>query len=281
MIPAPDTPTSVRSSPAGWRALVTDAARCLRFYSRLPTPPLPWEGDPHAPPDFAVTPRALPLAGAVIGATGAVALGLAHLLGFGPALSAALAVAAIVIATGAFHEDGLADTADGFWGGHDRERRLEIMRDSRIGSYGAAALGLSLLLRIVAFATIMERSGALGAAMVLMVFTALSRTAALDVMMTLEPARTSGASHAVGRPLSRTVAIAWALCVALGLVLGLIGGLPLAGLALAFGAAALAGRGMTALARAKLGGSTGDVIGAAQQVAEVAALLALLACVPR
>jgi adenosylcobinamide-GDP ribazoletransferase len=279
MIPAPDMPTSVRSSPAGWRALVTDAARCLRFYSRLPTPPLPWEGDPHAPPDFAVTPRALPLAGAVIGATGAVALGLAHLLGFGPALSAALAVVAIVIATGAFHEDGLADTADGFWGGHDRERRLEIMRDSRIGSYGAAALGLSLLLRILALATIIERAGALPAAMTLVAIAALSRTGALNVMIALEPARTTGASHAVGRPLPRTVATAWGLCAALSLVLGLIGDLPLGGMALAFGAAALAAWGMTALARAKLGGYTGDVVGATQQAVEIAALLALLACV--
>ncbi len=278
MSPEPDTPASVHPPASGWRALAADTARCLRFYSRLPTPALPWEGDPHAAPDFARTPRALPLAGAVIGAIGALVLGLAHVLGFGPALSAALAVAAIVAITGALHEDGLADTADGFWGGHTRERRLEIMRDSRIGSYGASALGLSLVLRVLALATVLERAGPLAAATALVTIAALSRTAALDVMLALDLARTSGASHAVGRPLPGTIATAWGLCAALALVLGLAGGLPPGGLALAFGAAALAAWGMTALSRARLGGYTGDVVGATQQAAEIAALLALLAC---
>ncbi|WP_188311992.1 adenosylcobinamide-GDP ribazoletransferase [Salinarimonas soli] len=277
---SPDPHTHAPASPreTGWRAVAADAVRCLRFYSRLPAPVLPWEGDPHAAPDFAVTPRALPIAGAVIGAAGALVLGLAHALGFGPALSAALAVGALVAATGAFHEDGLADTADGFWGGHTRERRLEIMRDSRIGSYGAAALVLSLIVRILALATLVERAGPLAGAMALVVMAALSRTGALDVMIALDPARSSGASHAVGRPLPRTVATAWALCAALGLALGLVGGLPLPGLALAFAAAALTAWGMTALSRARLGGYTGDVVGATQQVAEIAAFLALLAC---
>ena len=76
-----------------------------------------------------------------------------------PALTAGWALAALVLLTGGFHEDGLADTADGFGGGRTRERKLEIMRDSRIGSYGALALVLSVGIRAAALAT-MARIGA-------------------------------------------------------------------------------------------------------------------------
>ncbi len=269
---------AARAAGAGWRGVATDVVRCLRFYSRLPTPTLPWERDPHAVPDFATMPRALPLAGAIIGAVGALALALGLSLGFGPALSAALAVAAVVVATGAFHEDGLADTADGLWGGHTPERRLEIMRDSRIGSYGGAALILSLMLRAGALAVVAERAGAVGGAAALILLGALTRTAALNVMIALEPARTSGASYAVGRPLPRTVAIAWFACAVLALPVALWSPLPPGGVALAFGAAALAALLATRLSRRLIGGYTGDVGGATQQIAEIAALLALVAC---
>ncbi|HYF53102.1 MAG TPA: adenosylcobinamide-GDP ribazoletransferase [Salinarimonas sp.] len=273
-----DTPTLPEAAhDAGWRGLATDVARCLRFYSRLPTPVLPWERDPHAVPDFATMPRALPVAGAVIGAVGALALAVAGALGFPPGLSAALAVAAIVVATGAFHEDGLADAADGLWGGHTPERRLDIMRDSRIGSYGGAALILSLGLRIAALAAILDRGGAAAGAAALILNGALTRTAALNVMVALEPARSSGASYAVGRPLPRTVAVAWAGCAALAVPVALLAPLPPGGIALAFGAAAAAAHLATRLSRRLIGGYTGDVGGATQQIAEIAALLALLA----
>ncbi len=264
-------------APPAWQAILTDTVRCLRFYSRLPTPTLPWERDPHAVPDFAVMPRALPVAGALIGAVGALVLAAGVAAGFGPGLSAALAVAALVVATGAFHEDGLADTADGFWGGHTPERRLEIMRDSRIGSYGGAALILSLGLRALAVAAIAERAGVAAGAAALILLGALTRTAALNVMIWLEPARTSGASYAVGRPRPGTVLVAWAACAGLALALVTAGLLPAGGVALAFAAAALASLLAARLSRRLIGGYTGDVGGATQQVADLACLLALLA----
>jgi adenosylcobinamide-GDP ribazoletransferase len=154
---------TVRSLAAGGKELVAELLRCLRFYSRLPVPVLASEIDPYGPPDFATMPRAVPLAGAVIGAVGAIVLATGHALGLGAWLCAALAVASLTLATGAFHEDGLADTADGFGGGSTPERRLEIMKDSRIGSYGAAALILAYLLRVGCLAELILKLGPSGA----------------------------------------------------------------------------------------------------------------------
>src|SRR5918995_350416 len=116
--------TQGSSSPSLWQALTVDLVQALRFYSRLPLP--------------------------------ALAMGVALVLGLGPWLAATLSVAVMTLTTGALHEDGLADTADSF-GGATRERRLEIMRDSRIGSYGTAALILAFALRIGALAALVSR----------------------------------------------------------------------------------------------------------------------------
>src|SRR5580698_2328670 len=115
-------------------AAITIAA--LRFYSRLPLPALAFEREPFALPDLARLAPYAPLAGAIIGAGGAIVLALARALGLPALLSAALALSALVLVSGAFHEDGLADVCDGFGGGATRERKLEIMRDSRIGAFG-------------------------------------------------------------------------------------------------------------------------------------------------
>jgi adenosylcobinamide-GDP ribazoletransferase len=258
--------------------LAYDLAGCLRFYSRLPVPPLPGEGDPHAVPDFRTLPRMLPLAGVLLGLPGAGVLLAAWGLGLGPFLAAGLAVTAGVLVTGALHEDGLADVADGFGGGTTPARRLEIMRDSRIGAYGGVALMLSLALRIGALATLLDRIELL-AAPALLLAAALSRSAALAPLALLPPARPDGAGAAVGRPSRQTLATAGALTllVALG---GLALGLPLRGLVLMLGLGLGASLAVTALARRMIGGQSGDVVGAAQQAAEIAALVGLLAAVP-
>ena len=113
----------------------------LRFFSRLPLPPDSRE------PDFPRALRMAPVAGALLGLAAALPFLLALRLNEPPLVAAILGVAASVVLTGALHEDGLADVADGFGGGFSRERKLEIMRDSRIGAYGATALMLSLALR--------------------------------------------------------------------------------------------------------------------------------------
>lgn len=262
---------------ADWpgRGALYDLAGCLRFYSRLPVPQLPGEPDPHRSPDFTTLPRMLPLAGLVLALPAALVLAAAWWIGLGPFLAATLAVATLVVATGALHEDGLADVADGFGGGTTRERRLEIMRDSRIGAYGGAALVLSLALRIGALATLLDRTGT-AAVTALILSAALSRVAALAPMVLLEPARPGGLSASVGRPSRASLATAGGLGLALALAACLLD-LPLGGVALMILCAGLAAWGLTRLAQDKIGGQTGDVIGACQQVAEIAALVALVA----
>jgi adenosylcobinamide-GDP ribazoletransferase len=164
--------------------------------------------------------------------------------------------------TGALHEDGLADCADGFWGGHTRERRLEIMKDSRIGSYGAVALMLALLARWSALAALMS-AGAWGLALAAMI---LSRAAMGLVMAGLPNARAGGLSAQHGAP---SWVAAWA-GVGFGLLLGAFAaGSAALWLALAV---ALVAAGLAGVARAKIGGQTGDVLGATQVLAEVTAL---------
>src|SRR4029079_11589369 len=164
------------AAPAGgWQAVAGDLAHCVRFYSRLPVPALPWEQDAHALPNFPRLVRVIPLAGLLLGLVPAAAMIVALALDLGPWLSAMLAVAAMVLATGALHEDGLADVADSF-GATTRDRRLEIMRDSRIGSFGATALFLALALRIGALAEIVSRADAAAAVAAILITAALSRT---------------------------------------------------------------------------------------------------------
>jgi adenosylcobinamide-GDP ribazoletransferase len=267
---------TVRSLTAGGKELLGELLRCLRFYSRLPVPVLASELDPYGQPSFATMPRVVPLAGAVIGVAGALVLLAAHGLGFGTWLCALLAVAMLTLATGAFHEDGLADTADGFGGGATPERRLEIMKDSRIGTYGAAALILVYLLRIVCVAELLARLGPLGAMAALVLVGALSRTAALVLMTLLPPARTTGASYAAGQPEPAVVIVAWLICGVLGLAAGIASPLPWLGILLAFLFAAALALVATRLSARLIGGQTGDVGGAIQQLAEVAAYLGLL-----
>lgn len=259
-------------------SLAYDLAGCLRFFSRLPVPRLPGEGDPHGVPDFRTLPRMLPVAGLILALPGALVLLAAWGLGLGPFLAATLALTAGVLVTGALHEDGLADVADGFGGGATRARRLEIMRDSRIGAYGGVALMLSLALRIGALATLLDRAGAV-AALALMLAAALSRAAALAPLTLLGPARSDGAGASVGRPSGGTLLTASTLALALAL-LALPLGLPPLGAGLMVAACALAALAVTTLARRAIGGQTGDVVGAAQQGAEIAALLALVAAIP-
>lgn len=255
-----------------------DLAACLRFYSRLSVPRLPGEGDPHAVPDFRTVPRMLPLAGLLIALPSAATLLGAWALGLGPFLAATLSVTVGALVTGALHEDGLADVADGFGSGGTRERRLEIMRDSRIGAYGGVALVLSLALRIGTLATLLDRTGA-HAAVALVLAAAISRTAALAPMVVLDPARPGGAGAAVGRPTRNTLVVAMGLSLGLA-VLALAFGLPAGGIALMLGSTALAAYTVIALARRQIGGQTGDVVGACQQAAEIAGLIGLVAAIP-
>jgi len=271
-------------APTGWRGvaaeLALDLAAMLRFYSRLPAPLLPFEAQAHTPPDFTRAPRMLPLAGLLIGLPGALLLWLGLAAGLSPLVAATLSVAAAVLACGAFHEDGLADSFDGLGGGWTRERRLEIMRDSRIGSYGASALTLALIARVACIAALAERGGGSVAALAVLGAAALSRPIGLMPLALLSPARPDGASALVGRPSGALFLLAIGLGFALALALGAAAGQRVAGatLGLALGLAAAAA--MTHWAKRAVGGQTGDIAGACQQLAEIAFYVGLLFYLP-
>lgn len=251
--------------------LAADLAACLRFYSRLPVPALPFEPDPHAMPDFSRVVRMLPVAGALIALVPALVLAGTVWLALPAAMCAGLALAASAAATGAFHEDGLADTADGFGGGATRERKLDIMKDSRIGTYGTVAVVLSLGLRWAALTSILAGAGAGAAAACLVGAGAASRTAALWPLATLPAARDEGAAWAAGKPAPVNLTVAAILAVAFCIPAALSAAGPVR-TAAALALAALAGFLTARLASRQVGGQTGDVAGAAQQVAEIAML---------
>jgi adenosylcobinamide-GDP ribazoletransferase len=209
---------------------------------------------------------AFPLVGAGIGALCALAFLVAQLAGCGTAVAALLAVAGGLALTGALHEDGLADTADGFGGGTGRADKLAIMHDSRHGTYGVAALVLSIGVRAAALGMIGDP---VHAGLALVAAHAASRGALPVLMHVLAPARTDGLGAAAGRP-SRTVAIVAAVLGAI-IALAVLG--PRTGaiaLVLSGGALALA----ALLAQRQIGGYTGDVLGFFQQIGEIVMLLA-------
>jgi adenosylcobinamide-GDP ribazoletransferase len=261
------------------KEVVADIGRAVRFCSRLPVPALPSEREPHGPPEIGALTRVMPLAGLVIGAIPALVLAAALALRLGPFVSATFAVATLTIVTGAFHEDGLADAADGLFGGATLEGRLAIMKDSRIGAFGACALILAFALRIGAVAALASRLPTGGAVAALLAAASLSRTAALMPLALLPPARAEGASAAVGRPDREAMRAAFVLALALTVALGLGAKLPPLALVVMPAFAALAGLGVTRLAERLIGGQTGDIAGAAQQMAEIAALIGLLAAI--
>ncbi len=207
-----------------------------------------------------------PLAGLAVGAASACSFWAARRLGVPPLLAAAWSVAVAVMLTGGLHEDGLADTVDGFGGGTP-ERRLEIMRDSRIGSYGALSLVLSLGIRVAAISALSPGRAWAG----LVLAGALSRTAMLPALVLLPPARADGLGRMVGRvPLPASTA---GLVVAAAIALACV---PPVAAAVALAAALLVGLAVTAWAWRRIGGQTGDVLGACCVLAECV-LLTLVA----
>jgi adenosylcobinamide-GDP ribazoletransferase len=250
----------------GWPSgLATDLKVGILFCTRLPLP----HAEPIERGDVARAGWTFPLVGALVGGIGALAYGLALELKLPPLLAAALALAATLLLTGCLHEDGLADTVDGFGGSRYRERKLDIMRDSRLGTYGACALVMSLVLRIAAVAAIASPAAA---ALALVASHAGARATLPAFMRFVPPARPDGLSAQAGQPSPPCVAIALLLGAAvLGAALGLVAA------AIAVVLAAAVWIVMAWLSVRQIGGQTGDVLGALEQANEIVILLTAVA----
>jgi adenosylcobinamide-GDP ribazoletransferase len=249
--------------------LKADLVMALRFFSRLPT-----GSSPHVQPELGRIATALPFASALIGLFPALLLAAAVLVGLPEYFAASLAVGAMVLVSGAMADDALADAADGLFGGHTTERRLEIMKDSRHGTYGVAALGLFILLRVTALGA-MTIVSPLAAAAVWLAAGIVARSASLWLAVALPAARSNGASASVGRLGIGAFGIG---AVFAAIMLFILGGpaTSLLGLVTAVLAAILVVLGWTALCRKMVGGQTGDLIGALGALVEIAVLAALL-----
>ncbi len=258
--------------PIDSRPDIAEFGTALSFLTRLPS----GQEGIRQPPTLAEAAWAFPLAGAVVGAISGLALILAYALGLTPLLAASIGVLVAVLLTGAMHEDGLADTVDGFGGGSTAVDRLAVMRDSRIGAFGAIALIFSLGFRIAALAWAIPISR-IGALVLLIAAEATSRATMVRVWHDLPPARTDGLSYNAGRPTERlsvlALAIAGILCAIAIFFPVVTFWSAVAGFAGSLAAALV----FAQMCRSALGGQTGDTLGAAQQISLAVFLLLAVA----
>eukprot|EP01093_Parvamoeba_rugata_P005954 TRINITY_DN1901_c0_g3_i1.p1 TRINITY_DN1901_c0_g3~~TRINITY_DN1901_c0_g3_i1.p1 ORF type:complete len:284 (-),score=52.67 TRINITY_DN1901_c0_g3_i1:450-1301(-) len=264
-----DTPTGDRHDDADKTSVdasvLSDFWRAMALLSRVPLPPV---GDFRA----ALIARSVwcwPLVGLVLAGLALLPAMLVDFLTGNPLVYAIFAIAAMVLLSGAMHEDGIADCADGFGGGMDRDRKLEIMRDSTVGTYAVVMLILTMGLRLV----LITAAADIGQAGILfLIMAVISRAAMPVVMRILPPARDNGLGKGAGRPGWLPVLIGFAIASAIVLVLGGIGAMfaVIVGVMIAILIVAM-------VARSQIGGQTGDVLGATQICAELFAGIGFIA----
>lgn len=266
-------------------ALASEILASAAFLSRLPLGRFTGENLP----DFRKSAPTFGLAGLIVALPAVTIFLIAAFLSLPPFVTAIFTLATLVVTTGALHEDGLADVADGFWGGHEKEKKLTIMRDSTIGTYGALALIFTVALRISAFAVLMAAMETFSLACLLAGIIALSRAFIVWPWRALPAARleqnldadkeqtekdASGLSARYGQP-SGDAFLKTMLCAlpAFLLIVLSVGAAPAL---LALVCAALASYGLMRLAEHHIGGHTGDVLGATQQISEIGLYVGLL-----
>ena len=255
-------------------ALAADTAACVRFFSRLPLQQVNSDDDPVAAPDFRRIARAAPLAGVFV-ALPAAGLGMFLAYTQLPELAvAAIMIALLCATTGALHEDGMSDVADGFFGGSTREKRLEIMKDSRIGAFGALSLVVTVVLRIALLAALFQRFDPADAALLFLASEAISRTMLVWQWYERPLARPDGLAARFGKPDHNTVLQAALVTLPVLLPAALLLSAPAFLLGILIAVAAAFGAGY--LAMQKIGGVTGDVLGAIQQICGLGFLTGML-----
>jgi adenosylcobinamide-GDP ribazoletransferase len=248
-----------------------DIVRSIGFLSRIPMP-----GRFFAEHDGSLSRavRAFPVAGLLIALPPAALFATLLAGNADPTLAAFLTLALQAFLTGALHEDGLSDMADGAGGGKDRESALRIMKDSRIGSYGAVALILSFAIRGAALAAIAAAVTPTVAGLAMLGAAALNRAAMVWHWSLLAPARADGVAASAGEPDETATIVALASGGALALVL-MWPAMSFLATLFAIALAVAVAWGFTRYISARIGGHTGDTIGATQQLTEIMSLSAL------
>jgi adenosylcobinamide-GDP ribazoletransferase len=255
----------------GVRNYACDVLRALAFLSRIPVPQSVFDGDDGNLGRVAGT---FPIAGLLIALPASLALLVLLAVHADPLMAALIALAVQTLTSGALHEDGLSDTADGLGGGRDRERALAIMKDSRIGTYGAIALILSFGLRAAALAAIAREVAPLPATLTMLAAAVVSRAALVWHWSVLPAAKPDGVAASAGQPgnLERRAALVTGTLIAAVLLLPAAGLKALIGSLLVAGLCALS---FSVHVRRRLSGHTGDTIGATQQICEIATFCSL------
>ncbi|MCC9621325.1 adenosylcobinamide-GDP ribazoletransferase [Thalassospira sp. MA62] len=255
---------SLRDPATGATGLINDFWRSMCLLGRVPVVGV----SDFSPAAIARSVWCWPLVGLFIAGLAVLPALILNGLIANDALFVVIVIATMVVLTGALHEDGLADCADGFGGGLERAQKLEIMRDSRIGTYGVVALVLGFALRaVVLYAACDFGQGAV----MFLIMAITSRSAMPIVMWRLAPARNNGLGKGAGRPALMPVLIGCAIAFVLVVILGGLIAAVMSLIAMILGAACVG-----FVAQKQIGGQTGDVLGATQIAAELCAGIGFL-----
>ncbi len=245
----------------------------VQFFTRIPVPA--WVG--HSAHQLDQSSRYFPLVGLCVGAFAAVVLCLSVWV-LPLALAIVLSMFSSIVITGAFHEDGLSDFLDGMGGGYTREKILSIMKDSHVGAYGVIAITLALLIKFQALLALSDKHSLTFVATSLIAAHSISRLMALSIMMTQQYVRDDDSSRAkpVAKKISRVSSTVAVLTGMAAIVLLYMAGVSIVNIVAALAVALLLRSYLGWLLHKKLGGYTGDCLGAVQQITEIGFYLGLL-----
>jgi len=250
--------------------IMYSTVRALGFLTRIPLGTKWFESKKKLGADA----DAFPVAGFIIGFIGALVLFATHVLGFSPFAVACFTVMALVILTGALHEDGLSDVADAFWSAGSAKERLTLMKDSRIGVFGALALIFSIGLRVILLADIISNFGIGAAFAAVIAIEAASRGAMVWMWYALPLAKKDGAAATAGKPDENAGFFSSIISIVILAIL-IIPCRGFVSFLIATGFIVLCTYAFIRLCRNKIEGSTGDTLGAMQQIATIALLAGL------
>lgn len=259
------------------RTVLSQTLSAAMFLSRLPLHPVAARiADDQGEMDFEQTTRYFGLAAIIVSAPTAVVLWVSAFIGFPASISVILAVATLVLATGALHEDGLADVADGFGGGKTVKDKLAIMRDSQIGTYGAASLILGFLLQISSLIQLMAFLGPLNLGLIMIAANVAATTVMVWPWATMPAARKEGGlSVSLGIPTISSAKTSVLIGFSVAFILLFVATGFIAALS-ALAACWISMLAFNAFCRSQIGGHTGDTLGASKKISELGLLLALI-----